>query len=67
MMARAVLAATLLTLVAFSFAPTASAAVPCVVGDQPQSCAVSVEMRVCVTEPCDEVDVCLLFGRVCPV
>jgi hypothetical protein len=73
MMARAFLFAALLGLAAFSLAPAASAAPAapalqpsCIVGNDPSACLVSIETRVCVTEPCDEVDVCVLYGRVCP-
>lgn len=65
MMARAVLLASLVALLGFSVAaPTASAA-ECVVGNDHDSCAVSVTMVVCVTEPCDGVKVCAGYGRVC--
>ena len=69
MMARAILFASILTLVGFSVAaPTAAAADdPCVVGSSQSQCAVSVQMVVCVTDPCDTMDVCVAYGRVCPV
>jgi hypothetical protein len=67
MMARAVLLASLVTLVGFSVAaPAASASEPpCVVGASEPDCAVSVQMRVCVTDPCDTMDVCVAYGRAC--
>lgn len=68
MMARAILLASLVTLVGFSVAaPTAAAAPPCVVGSSEPNCLVSVQMVVCVTDPCDTMDVCVAYGRVCPV
>lgn len=70
MMVRAVLFASLFALAAFAVAPTASAAAPappCVLGSDPATCLVSVESRVCVTFPCDTHDVCVAYGRVCPV
>lgn len=70
MMARAILFASLVALLGFSIAaPTAAAQeTPCVVGSSSQTeCAVSVQMVVCVTDPCDTMDVCVAYGRVCPV
>lgn len=69
MMARAILLASLVTLVGFSVAaPTAAAAEPpCVVGSSQTECLVSVQMVVCVTDPCDTMDVCVAYGRVCPI
>lgn len=69
MMARAILLASLVTLLGFSVAaPTAAAAEqPCVVGASEPECLVSIQQRVCVTDPCDTMDVCVAYGRVCPV
>lgn len=67
-MARAVLLATLVALLGFSVAaPTAAAAPACVVGSSEPGCAVSVQVRECVTDPCDTMDVCVAYGRVCVV
>lgn len=65
MMARAVLLACLVTLLGVSAIPTASAAEPCIVGTNAPTCVVSVEMVVCVTEPCDPTLVCVGYGLVC--
>jgi hypothetical protein len=68
MMARGVLLAFLVALIGLSAAPTATAAEPpCVVGSSQTECAVSVQMVVCVTDPCDTMDVCVAYGRVCPI
>jgi hypothetical protein len=68
MMARAVLLASLFALLGLAAVPTASAAeAPCVVGASEPNCLVSVQMVVCVTDPCDTMDVCVAYGRVCPV
>ena len=69
MMARAVLLASLVTLVGFSVAaPTAAAQdVGCAVGSSEPYCLVSVQLRECVTDPCDTMDVCVAYGRVCAV
>lgn len=67
MMARALLVATLVALIGISAAPTAAAAPPCVVGSSEPGCAVSVQFRECVTDPCDTMDVCVAYGRVCVV
>jgi hypothetical protein len=68
MMARAVLLASLVALLGLAAAPTAAASdPPCVVGASEPNCAVSVQYRVCVTDPCDEMDICVAYGRVCPV
>lgn len=69
MMVRAVLLATSLVLLGLAVAaPTAAAADdPCVVGASEPNCAVSVQYRVCVTEPCDEMDLCVLYGLYCIV
>lgn len=68
MMARAVLLAFLVALIGLSAAPTAAASEdPCVVGPTPSRCAVSVQFRECVTDPCDTMDVCVAYGRVCVV
>lgn len=37
----------------------------CVVGNTPSWCLVSVEMHVCVTEPCESPNVCVLYGAHC--
>lgn len=60
MLAHAVL---ILTLAAAAFAAVPVPATPCVVGDE--TCAVGIEMRVCVTEPCDTATVCVGFGLYC--
>lgn len=68
MMARAILVACLLVLLGTAAtAPTAAAAPSCVVGSSEPNCLVSVQQRVCVTDPCDELDVCVGYGRICPV
>lgn len=68
MMARAVLLAFLVALLGLSAAPTVAASEPpCVVGASEPNCAVSIQMRVCVTDPCDTMDVCVAYGRVCVV
>ncbi|MEA3165757.1 MAG: hypothetical protein QOJ26_623 [Thermoplasmata archaeon] len=68
MMARAVLLLSLVALIGFTAAaPTAAAAPPCVVGSNMQSCAVGIQTVVCVTDPCDTMDVCLAYGAVCPI
>lgn len=69
MMARAVLVALSLALLAIAAAPTAEARPPvvqdCVVGSSQPECLVSVQMVVCVTDPCDTMTVCAGYGRVC--
>lgn len=66
MMARAILVACLVALIGVSAAPTAAASdPPCVVGTNAPTCVVSVEMVVCVTDPCDPTMVCVAYGRVC--
>ncbi|HUR25109.1 MAG TPA: hypothetical protein VM327_03730 [Candidatus Thermoplasmatota archaeon] len=68
MMSRVVLLALLSSvLIGVAAAPTAAAAPPCVVGSSMQSCAVGIQTVVCVTDPCDTMDVCVAYGRVCPV
>lgn len=69
MMARAVLLASLVVLLGVAAVPSASARPPvvgdCVVGASEADCLVSVQTRVCVTDPCDTLDVCLLYGLLC--
>jgi hypothetical protein len=69
MMARAVLLAVLVALLGTAAAPSASARPPvvddCVVGSSEPDCLVSVQTRVCVTDPCDTLDVCVLYGFLC--
>lgn len=67
MIARAIFLACSLVLLGTAAAPTATAAPACVVGSSEPSCLVSVQQRVCVTDPCDELDVCVGYGRICPV
>jgi hypothetical protein len=71
MMARAILLASIAALIAFSLAPSAEARPPvvgeCVVGSSQSECLVSVQMVVCVTDPCDTMDVCVAYGAVCPI
>ena len=65
---RVALLALSLTLVGLAAgAPVAAAdpAQPCVVGASEPNCLVSVQQRVCVTEPCDELDLCVAYGRLC--
>ena len=65
MMARAVLLASVFALIGIAAAPSASASDPCVVGNEEETCAVSVYWVVCVTEPCDPMKACVGYGRVC--
>jgi hypothetical protein len=72
MMARAVLLALLVSLIGLAVAVPSAAARPpvvqdCVVGSSEPDCLVSIQMVVCVTDPCDTMDVCLLYGFVCPI
>jgi hypothetical protein len=68
MTARAVLLASLFALLGLAAVPTAAATEePCVVGASQPHCLVSVQMVVCVTDPCDTMDVCVAYGRLCPV
>lgn len=64
---RVALLALSLTLVGLAAgAPMAAAQPePCVVGASEPNCLVSVQQRVCVTEPCDELDLCVAYGRLC--
>ena len=68
MMARAVLL-TLSFILLLAAVPTAEARPPvtadCVVGSSEPGCLVSVQMVVCVTDPCDTMDVCVLYGFYC--
>lgn len=58
-----------LALVAFSLLTASLAGLPIASAGEPvcddRDCLVSVEWRVCVTEPCDGLVVCLAHGRVC--
>lgn len=69
MMARAVLLAALFALLGLAAVPVADAqpAPGCVVGASEPACLVSVQQRVCVTDPCDTLDVCVAYGRYCIV
>ncbi|HVM46070.1 MAG TPA: hypothetical protein VM582_09065, partial [Candidatus Thermoplasmatota archaeon] len=50
---------------AFAAVPAASAAAPCVVGDNPSGCLAHVELYVCVTEPCEVGYACVAYGTYC--
>lgn len=70
MMARVLVALSLLAIAGIALAPTAEARPPadlgdCAVGDNEAECLVSVHWVVCVTDPCDPMRICLLYGFIC--
>ncbi len=64
MVARAILLALGIVLLGLAAAPEA-AAEPCAVGASEPNCLVSVQLRECVTDPCDTMDLCVAYGRLC--
>jgi hypothetical protein len=62
---RAIAFVLVLSLAAVTFAVPAASATGCIVGNDRAACVVSVETRVCVTDPCDAIDVCVGHGLVC--
>lgn len=63
LVSRSLLALALMAATTVMISAEEAAAAPCLVGDP--SCAVGVTFYVCVTEPCDAVQVCVAFGYSC--